>query len=93
MPVTRWAISLEKELAKQIKQAAREPISAWLADAARQKLRRDRLLAVITEYEAELGAFTQEELDEARREIENARMGRKTKTARTTTTTRRKSRR
>jgi hypothetical protein len=79
MPVTRWAISLEKELAKQIKRsAAHEPISAWIADAARKKLRTERLLAVIAEYEAEHGAFTAEELEAARLEIANARMGRKT---------------
>lgn len=83
MPVTRWAISLEQELAKQVKRsAAGEPISAWIADAARSKLRRERILSVIAEYETEHGAFTQEELDAARREIANARSGRKPPRAR-----------
>jgi hypothetical protein len=56
MPVTRWAISLEKELAKRIKRsAAREPISAWIADAARRKLRSEGLLDAVTTWEKDSG--------------------------------------
>lgn len=79
MPVTRWAISLDQSLAKEIKRsAAREPISAWLADAARAKLRREGILRVIADYEADYGVITEEELEAARREIANARLGIKT---------------
>jgi hypothetical protein len=56
MPVTRWAISLEKELAKQIKRsAAREPISAWIAEAARRRLRSEKLLEAVAAWEDESG--------------------------------------
>lgn len=71
MTVTRWAISLEKSLAREIKRsAAREPISAWLADAARRKLRSEGLGEVVASWEAEHGAFTSEELEAARRKLD-----------------------
>jgi hypothetical protein len=71
MPVTRWAISLEKSLAREIKRsAAREPISAWLADAARRKLRTQGLRQVVTAWETEHGAFTDAELQAAHQELD-----------------------
>ncbi len=66
MPVTRWAISLEKELAKQVKRsAAGEPISAWIADAARRKLRSEGLLAAVAAWERESGETVTEEASTA----------------------------
>ena len=63
MTVTRWAISLDKLLAKEIKRsAAGEPISAWIVDAARSKLRREGWERLIAEYEAEHGVITPGEL-------------------------------
>jgi len=71
MTVTRWAISLERSLAREIKKsAAREPISAWLADAARRKLRSEGLRAVVADWEHEHGAFSLEELEVARRTLD-----------------------
>lgn len=62
MTVTRWAISLDKLLAKEIKRsAAGEPISAWIVDAARSKLRRESWAQLIEEYEAEHGVITPQE--------------------------------
>ncbi|MGE0397691.1 MAG: hypothetical protein AB7T06_13300 [Kofleriaceae bacterium] len=64
MTVTRWAISLEKELAKQIKRsAAGEPLSGWLADAARRKLRSEGMLEVVADWEKEHGTITDAEAD------------------------------
>jgi hypothetical protein len=66
MPVTRWAISLEKELAKQIKRsAAREPISAWMAEAARRRLRSETLLEAVAAWEKESGKTITEEAETA----------------------------
>jgi metal-responsive CopG/Arc/MetJ family transcriptional regulator len=67
MTVTRWAISLDEMLAREIKRsAAGEPISAWLADAARSKLRREAWRELISEYEAEHGTITDAEMDAVR---------------------------
>lgn len=42
-------------------------VSAWLADAARAKLRRKRLQELVLHYEAEHGEITAEELAEVRK--------------------------
>lgn len=44
------------------KSARGEPISAWLADAARCKLRAEGLLAAVSDWEAEHGALNEAEL-------------------------------
>ena len=57
MTVARLAVSFDQTLAKQVRKAAgKEPISAWLADAAARKLRAEGLLAVVGEWEDEHGA-------------------------------------
>lgn len=69
MTVTRWAISLDQLLAREIKRsAAGEPISAWLADAARSKLRREAWADLIADYEAEHGEISDEEMTAVRAE-------------------------
>lgn len=69
MTVARLAISLDRELARQIRRsAAGEPTSVWLADAARQKLRSEGLMEVVREYEAEHGEITEEEMRAVERE-------------------------
>ncbi len=70
MTVTRLAISFDRELARAVRRAARgQATSAWLADAARRKLRAQGLLQVVREWEAEHGEITQAELDaEAKRQ-------------------------
>lgn len=76
MPAAKPTISLDPELRDQIEAAAASagvPFSAWLAEAARQRLRRERLLGLIAEWEAEHGAFTEEERTEAQAELGLAR--------------------
>ena len=69
MTVSRIAISLDAELARTLRKAVKngEPLSAWLADAARRKLRAQGLAVVIDDWEAEHGEITQAELDSAAR--------------------------
>jgi hypothetical protein len=63
MTVARFAISFEPELAAAVRKAAgREPTSAWLADAARRKLRSEGLLRAVEDWEQTHGAITKAEL-------------------------------
>ena len=62
------AISLDSALARQVRRAAgKEPVSSWLADAARRKLRSEGLLDVVREWEGVHGEITEEELRAAQR--------------------------
>jgi len=66
MTVARLAVSFDPELARAVRKAAgKEPTSAWLADAARKKLRAQGLLAVVEEWEREHGAIDASELKAA----------------------------
>jgi hypothetical protein len=71
MPAKKLAISLEGKLAKQVERAAKSEsqgnISAWLADAARLRLRQLAAKEALRAYEAESGPITDDELDEVRR--------------------------
>jgi hypothetical protein len=68
MSVARIAISLEKDLARAVRQAAGDqPTSAWLADAAMRKLRAEGLLRVVRAWEREHGELQPAELLAARR--------------------------
>jgi hypothetical protein len=63
MTVARFAVSFDPELARAMRRAAGdEPTSAWLADAARRKLRAQGLLGVVQDWEAEHGLITDDEL-------------------------------
>jgi hypothetical protein len=63
MTVERFAISFDRELARLVRRsAAHEPTSAWLADAARRKLRAEGLLEVVNDWELHHGAITISEL-------------------------------
>lgn len=74
MTVTRLAISLEKNLARQIKRsAAGEPVSTWLADAAQRKLRSEGLRTLVAEWEAAHGEITDAEMQAVDRRIRAAR--------------------
>lgn len=78
MTVARLAISLDRELARQIRRsAAGEPTSVWLADAARQKLRSEGLMEVVREFEAKYGKIPEEEIRAVERELLPARKRRK----------------
>jgi len=74
MTVARFAISFDKKLARAVRRAAgKEATSAWLADAARRKLRAEGLLGVIGEWEAEHGAIGEDELRTAARALRRRR--------------------
>jgi hypothetical protein len=66
--VEKMSISMEAELAAQVRRAAAargQPVSNWVADTLTRQLRRQELRKLLDEYQAEHGAFTEEELREA----------------------------
>jgi hypothetical protein len=68
MTVARFAVSFDPALARAVRRAAgKEPTSAWLADAARRKLRAEGLLKVVQEWESEHGEIGDAELKAADR--------------------------
>jgi hypothetical protein len=63
MTVARLAISFDRELARAVRRAAgKEATSAWLADAARRKLRSEGLLREVESWESAHGQLTEAEL-------------------------------
>ena len=78
MTVERFAISFDKELARLVrKAAANEPTSAWLADAARRKLRAEGLLEAVRDWERTHGEISSDELNAAERRRRRGRLARK----------------
>jgi hypothetical protein len=68
MTVARFAISLDPGLARAVRKAAgKEPMSTWLAGAARRRLRAEGLLMAVGEWEAEHGELSDRELKAAAR--------------------------
>ena len=75
--MARFAISFDEDLARAVRKAAgKQPTSAWLADAARRKLRAEGLLQVVRDWEAEHGEITPDELRRADDHILAVRSGR-----------------
>ncbi|MGH2607556.1 MAG: hypothetical protein ACRDHF_00585 [Tepidiformaceae bacterium] len=75
MAVRKLAISLEPELAEDIAEAAsreRVSVSKWLSEAARAQIRHQAALDAVKAYEDEFGAFTDEQLERARRSWQEA---------------------
>jgi len=71
-PAIKLAITVDRTVHAKVARAAHEDkvsISAWMTDAARRSLQLRDGLAAVAEWEAEHGAFTDEELDEARRRL------------------------
>ncbi|MEE9414607.1 MAG: hypothetical protein V3V01_04925 [Acidimicrobiales bacterium] len=69
MTVERLTVSLESELAAAVREAAdsdAQNTSAWLAEAARNRLARRGLAEVVAQWEAAHGGFAAEELEVAR---------------------------
>ena len=65
-------ISLPQDLSVEVQEPAEEDgqrISAWLADAARRRLKARGLRQVVAEWEAIHGPFTEEELAAARKKL------------------------
>ncbi len=68
----RVTVSLETDLAAAIREAAEadhENVSAWIAMAARRLLTARGLRQVVEEWERTHGAFTDDEITEARRRL------------------------
>lgn len=73
MTARKLSIALEESTAAQAAQAARRrglSVSAWLNEAANAALQVERGLAGVAAWEAEHGAFTDEELAAADRFLE-----------------------
>jgi post-segregation antitoxin (ccd killing protein) len=63
--VAKISVSLDDELLGELKQAAGENVSAFIATAVRRQLQRRRLASYLQELEEELGPPTEDELAEA----------------------------
>jgi predicted transcriptional regulator len=71
-PSPKLAITVDPEVhARVVAAAAAEgvSVSAWMTEAAKHALKLRDGLAAVAEWEAEHGAFTEEELDAARRRV------------------------
>ena len=71
-PSPKLAITIDPDIhASVLAAAARDgvSVSAWMTNAAREALRRRAGLAAIAEWEKEHGAFSAEEMREARRRV------------------------
>jgi hypothetical protein len=83
MTVARFAVSFEPDLARAVRRAAGdEPMSAWLADAARRKLRAEGLLEIVQGWEEQHGPLSASELRAAERKLSRPRSIRKKRPAR-----------
>lgn len=74
-PASKLAITVDRDVhAKVIKAAAEDQmsVSAWLTAAARQAIRLREGLLAVAEWEAQHGAFSEEELAAARKRIASA---------------------
>lgn len=72
MKVDKMSISLDAELAQEVREAARKSgtsISAWMAEAATQRMRAEAFREFLDAWEAENGPITPEELERARGEL------------------------
>lgn len=79
-PAVKLAVTVDADVhAKVLDAAAAEgtSVSAWLTAAARRALLLRDGLAAVAEWEAEHGAFTEKELEAARKSIRRPRARRK----------------
>lgn len=73
MSVVKRSVSFDAELWDElVREAGAGPVSPLVNDALAHYLRRQRGLAAVAGYEAEYGAFTEEELAEADRVLDAA---------------------
>lgn len=71
-PARKLAITVDQDVHAKVIKAAKEErlsVSAWLTAAARQAIRLREGLAAVADWEAEHGAFTDDELDAARARV------------------------
>ncbi len=72
-PSPKLAITIDPQVHQGVlAAAAREglSVSAWITGAAREALRRRAGLAAVAEWEKQHGAFSAEEMDEARSRVQ-----------------------
>lgn len=72
-PAVKLAITINRDVHAKVVRAATEDkmsVSAWLTAAARRSLRIRDGLAAVAEWEAEHGALTDCELEQARRRLQ-----------------------
>ncbi len=63
----RLTVTLPGDLAEEVRvRAGRGGVSSWIAQAAAERLARERLSAAIAEYEADAGRITDEDIAAAR---------------------------
>jgi hypothetical protein len=75
MGVDKVSISMEPALGEAVRTAARrsgQPISGWLADAARDRLRAEAFDAFLDDWQERHGALTASELAAADAELRSA---------------------
>jgi hypothetical protein len=85
-PASKLAITVDREVHAKVVRAAAEDqmsVSAWLTAAARQAIRLREGLAAVAEWEAEHGAFTEEELAEAAARVAPVRVSKRRPPSRT----------
>lgn len=71
-PSPKLAITVDPDICEDIRTAAAGEgvsVSAWMTAAARLALQRRAGLAAVAQWEKQHGAFTAEEMDEARRRV------------------------
>jgi hypothetical protein len=72
MSVKRFSISFDEGLAERVQTSAGEanqPLSVWLAEAARQRVTQEALLEASADYQSEFGTFTPAEMEASRRRL------------------------
>lgn len=72
MKVDKMSISMDPDLGDQVRAAAERaelPLSAWLAEAARAKLRAEALAGYLEDFERRRGPLSPEEIRAARAEL------------------------
>jgi hypothetical protein len=63
----RLTVTLPGDLVEEVRErAGRGGVSSWIAQAAAERLARERLAAAIAEYEADAGPITDEDIAAAR---------------------------
>jgi post-segregation antitoxin (ccd killing protein) len=70
MAVEKMSLSIPKELARQARREAKAEgisVSAWVARAIQKQTKLAGMKKLVEEYEAEFGAFTEEETEAMRR--------------------------
>jgi len=71
-PAIKLAITVDRDVHADVVRAATEAnvsVSAWMTNAARRSLKIRDGLAAVAEWEAQHGAFTRQELEDARQRV------------------------